>query len=154
MLLAKTQLTEAHGHLTASPESTKRIVGVIKDLVRTIAARDSKTSIPFRTIHQLWKVMKLVFCQGWLSETSDDILKVVSPLYRDSDIADICPELEEFCVALFSSSTVDTLASHLITHVEAPHRRRLWTLIVDDWRTAEPLRPWHGIAIFLSIPLR
>lgn len=97
--------------------------------------------------------MKLVFCQNWLTEASEDVLKILLPYHRARDKGTL-PELEELCVELLSSCAPDIFASQYASSFDIPYRRCMWSLVADRWRVVESSRPWRDIAIFLSVPLK
>lgn len=166
LLLAQTQLTQEHGHLTADAEFTIKAVSALAHFLEwkgsPAAATANTRNIPtqfriLRLCSQLFKIMRHVFSEAWLSTAAGTLL--TSVLQHSFDLSDdgIKTSWAELCSALVSVSApvlVARLAVEDEEHGITDLNRELWRLAARQWTSMTPAATRDDSLDFLATPIK
>ncbi|KAL1950460.1 hypothetical protein VTO73DRAFT_5584 [Trametes versicolor] len=167
LLLAQTQLTQEHGHLTADAEFTMKAVSALAHFLEwkkrssaaeTSNARDIHTQCCIlRLCSQLFKIMRHVFSEAWLSMAAGSLL--TSALQHTFDLSDdgVKTSWAELCSALVSVSAPVLMARLAVEDQEhgiIDLNRELWRLAARQWTSMTPTPNRDDSLDFLATPLK
>jgi hypothetical protein len=146
LLLAKTQLSQGHEHLTASPSFPSVATRLLLDLLNADQDAGAGVSTPdariirLRAVHRLWSVVAYVFTRDWTAYAADELLAGV--LAHSADLASpaVLEAWSELCSDLIVSGSVGL---ERVVQMEAGGagelgvREVLWTAVAKAWVAKE-----------------
>lgn len=165
-MLAQTQLTQEHGHLTADAEFTIKAVSALAHFLEwkgsppaeTANARDIHTQCRILCLcSQLFKIMHHVFSEAWLSTAAGALL--TSVLQRTFDLSDegVKTAWAELCSSLVSVSAPVLMARLAVEDEEhgfTDLNRELWRLAARQWSSMTPTPSRDDSLDFLATPFK
>lgn len=168
LLLAQTQLTQEHGHLTADAEFTIKAVSALAHFLdwkgsptataESAHARDIHTqSRILRLCSQLFKIMRHVLSEAWLLTAAGTLLtSVLQHTFHLSD-EDVKTAWAELCSALVSVSAPVLMARLAVEDEEhgiTDLNRELWRLAARQWTSMTPTATRDDSLDFLATPFK
>ncbi|KAI0349596.1 hypothetical protein OH77DRAFT_1499498 [Trametes cingulata] len=166
LLLVQTQLTQEHGHLTATPDFAAKAVAIVAHFLergqQPVGGPPSActTEVQSRVLSlcgQLWTTMRHVFSESWLSAAAESLLTAV--LKHTFDLRDdrVKASWSQLCSSLVSVSAPMLMARLVVedeAHGVVDIKRELWRLAAKQWSTGTPKPSWQESVEFAATALR
>ncbi|KAL0961384.1 hypothetical protein HGRIS_006337 [Hohenbuehelia grisea] len=155
LLLAKAQLTQEMGHLTAPTHISTRLVTAFSELVE-FAGKSDESHTWLDVIGRIWDVTKNVFASSWLGGPAEDILGAIMQAKFDLASRQVKESWSTLCAKLISTG-LPTIPKILVemseSQAEVELQRRLWSILAKAWQTPDSVVKWEDLVCFLVIPL-
>ncbi|KAI0061441.1 hypothetical protein BV25DRAFT_1992141 [Artomyces pyxidatus] len=172
LLLVQSELTQTHGHLTASADFATQTASLLADFLPdpAVPPADVPASQPsatplgasqrptriLQTIQQLWMVVQNVFVAPWLSTAGSALLSSVLKCNFKLDDEDVCGAWSALCsdlVIASAPSLLHTLSTNDEEEGAVVLQGKLWTVVAEHWDNSEDRVKWQGAVTFLALPM-
>ena len=158
LLLANSELTQRHAHLTLPRDDTNRAVSIMLKLF-------SKERLPPAQIHkrlviakQLWVVMRGAFSSDWVAATASQVLKsIFKAKFCSLDDDDVRTAWNAICSELIVAIGHRHLSSVLSPQprvLDGADLRQIWNALAKNWGEALGMYDWELTVTFLVIAIR
>ena len=162
LLLVHTQLTQEHGHLTASSTHTDQFSSIVKSFllqgsspttVGTISEQRNALSV----VKQLWNIMKNVFSTSLLTVIAEQVLAAILELHYDLSDEEVKSAWSMLCSDFILAGDPVFLLS---LHAQGEHqkedgiKRHLWSILAKILPSLEERWTWQNLALFSLVPLK
>ncbi|GLB45466.1 hypothetical protein LshimejAT787_2300260 [Lyophyllum shimeji] len=154
LLLVRTDLTQEHGHLTASAAFASQVASIVNGFFIQSAEVDVQVR-RIVTVTKLWAVMRNVYSTSWLP--AESILAGALRVKFSLDEESVRGAWSQLCADLISVG-IPTLLHVIFTRSERKEEREvtraLWVVLARTWQDADDRVHWDELASFLVIPFK